>query len=236
MPRYAKITKSKRELQDLLDYQKSKTKWYMNEVNELKAAIKKHEGELAKRDAKVSEAMNEVELYRERNKRLVHNNKVHKYNGKQTTQQKRELKQEVEQFKSEVVSEIAYLTKDRDWDKDISRPQVMEIILRTIVTYNRLIQDEIINFNELAYLIIGSQKDAFNIQDVRDRYGRLGGRCKQDFAALVEAGMISKVYRKQAYWLTEDGRERFNDILRYIYESKVGTYRVLKKVFKLEEK
>lgn len=233
MPRYAKITKSKRQLEDLLNYQKSKTKWYMDECRRLQGDIDKHDKQLAKRDALVGQAEQEVEVVKDSKRRLVHNNKVIKYRSKQNTKRTQAIRQDVAEFKQTVVAEVAYLTKDRDWDKDVSRELVVEVILRTIIAYNRLISGGVINFNELAYLLIGYQKDAFRLTDVAERFGKLGGRNRQDFATLVEAGMIRKVYRKQAYWLTETGRDRLNDILKYIYESKAGTYKVFEKLFKL---
>lgn len=235
MPRYAKITKSKRELEDLLNYQKSKTKWYMDENKELKAAQKKHDDVIAKRDERIVELETEVVGLKGMHKIWSHRAKRARYKSRQRTKVVQAERDDMRLYKTEVVAQVSHLTKDYDWDKDVSRVQVVEVIMRTIVTYTQLLREETITFSEFAYLLVGSQMEAFRMQDVIDRVGFISKTYKKDFKMLIDEGMITKVYRKQAFYLTPYGKDRLNDILRYIYENKIGTYRILKKVFNIGE-
>ncbi len=223
--------KSRKQLQDLLDYQKSKTKWYMDENCELRKLAKKQDAVLAKLDSRISELEAEIaELKGGIRKRWVKVTKEARYKSKLRTRAVRKERQGMREYKEGVVNEIAYLTKDFDWDKDVSRVQIVEVILRTIVTYNRLLADGVITYNELAYLLVGSQIEAFDISDAEDKVGDLGCHRKRDFDALIESGLFKKVYRKQKWYITVAGKDRLNEILRYIYENKIGTYKILKKL------
>lgn len=214
---------------------REKIKTYWDRGQKLKEEIVRLHKEIAKRDAKVVRAKATAERWREKNRRLVHNNKVSKYKRRQTAKDMREVRQDAKNWQNTVYSELQYLTKAPDWDSDVNRAQVVEIILRTIVTYHKLILDGTITYAELVYLLVGTQMEAFRLRDVVDRYSHLPRFHKVQFRMLLEEGLLKKVYRRQAYHITVAGRDRLNDILRYIYENKVGTYRILKKFFEINE-
>ncbi len=223
--------KSRKQLEADIYYQKSKTKWYMDENCELRKVAKKHDAQLAKKDEVIATLQAEIaQLKGEVKSRWVRVTKEARYKSKLRTRAVMQERRDMREYKVGVVNEIAYLTKDLDWDKDVSRVQVVEIILRAIVTYNRLINDGTVIFTELAYLLVGSQIEAFDISDVEDKVGDLGCHRKRDFDDLIALGMFKKVYRKQKWYITVAGKDRLNDILRYIYESKLGTYKILKKL------
>lgn len=203
----------------------------MDENCELRKVAKKHDAVVAKRDERIAELEAEIATLRgEVRHRWVKVTKEARYKSKLRTRAVRAERRDMREYKVGVVNEIAYLTKDLDWDKDVSRVQVVEIILRAIVTYHRLTTEGTVSFTELAYLLVASQIEAFDINDVEDKVGDLGCHRKRDFTDLIELGMFAKVYRKQKWYITVAGRDRLNDILRYIYESKLGTYKVLKKL------
>lgn len=122
-----------------------------------------------------------------------------------------------------------HLVAEFNWDKDINRAKIVEVILRSVVTYNRLLNEDIIDFNEFSFLLVGCQMEAFDINDVENKVGKLNCHRKSDFLKFVEIGLFKKVYRKKKWHITVLGRDRFNEILRYIYENKIGTYRLRKK-------
>lgn len=128
----------------------------------------------------------------------------------------------------ELNKSIAYFTKNHDWENDTSRAVHVEVILRAIVTYDRLIKDGMITFNELAVLLVGTQKEVFGLDDIKARFP-VHGFWKSQFFACVEAGLFKRMHRKALWHITQKGKQRFNDIMKYIYEAKVGTYSVFRK-------
>lgn len=207
------------------DYFKSKAAYYITENSGLKKDAEKFNKILEKKDKEIAERDAEILRLTGLNKKVRFNCKIYKQRARQRVKEKREIVAESKDFRNE----IQYLSKDLDWDKSTSRQLHVEIILRTIITYNKLINKGVITFNELAFLLIGAQRDAFTIQDAVDRYGKMSRMFKFDFKCLVEAGLFQKVYRKQAWNISVKGRDRFNDILRYIYEEKVGMYQLVRK-------
>lgn len=206
-------------------YFKSKASYYTNENSELKKSAEKFDKSIEKKDKEIAERDVEILRLKELLRKSRFNCKIYKQRARQRVKEKREVVAESKDFRNE----IQYLSKDLDWDKSTSRQLHVEIILRTIITYNKLINKGVITFNELAFLLIGAQRDAFTIRDVVDRYGKMSRVFKFDFKCLVEAGLFQKVYRKQAWNISVKGRDRFNDILRYIYEEKVGMYQLVRK-------
>ncbi len=200
----------------------------MNENRDLKATIEKLQKVIAKKEKAVEDKQEQLDGIAKVNKKYIHNNRIYKQRAKRQTRKKMAAQAETREFKKGFVKSVEYLVKDFDWDKDESRQQTVEVILRTVVTYNRLINDGIITFNELAFLLLASQREFFRLEDIRDRYGYLGWGYKRDFADLVEAGLLKKMYRKQIWHITIEGKNRLEDILRHIYENKIGVYKEVK--------
>lgn len=218
--------KNRQQLEEDYRNVKIKLKSYMTQNIRLRVGYKIYDKRLEKKDLKIAKLYNDMAKLKLAVERRRRGEKQARYIAKKRMGTVIEARRGTAQ----VVKKIAYLTKDLDWNKDISRVQVVEIILRTIVTYDRLIADGTITFNELAYLIVGSQIEVFDISDAEDKLGDLGRYKKRDFEKLVDAGMFKKVYRKRKWYISVDGKERLNEILTYIYENKLGTYRVLRKL------
>lgn len=207
------------------DYFKSKAAYYIKENSELKKEQEKFDKILQNRNDVIKQKNIEIEELKAEKRQFSHKFSMSKQMVKKYVRDKREVVEKSRDFQNE----IQYLSKDLDWGKSTSRQLHIEIILRTIITYNKLLNKGVITFNELAFLLIGAQRDAFTIGDVVDRYGKMSRTFKFDFKCLIEAGLFQKVYRKQAWNISVKGRDIFNDILRYIYEEKVGMYQVVKK-------
>ena len=171
----------------------------------------------------------------ERNRRHIHNNKNYLYKLRQQRKQNKAVAARAREFEKRVERQTEYLVKDLGMGKDFNENQVRELILRAVVTYEGLVRSQVVSFDEVMYLLVGSQVSAFDLDDVKSRAPHLSGRYKVRFGELVEAGLIAKVYRKPKYYLTGLGKQRLNDILKYIYENKIGTYKLLSRVFKIEE-
>lgn len=147
---------------------------------------------------------------------------IARYKSKVRLHKKNEMQKEYEDIKDQ----YKYISKDLAWDTNTSRQQHVEIIVRTIITYNKLISTNIINFNEFAFLLIGSQKQFFDRQDLKDRYGSMGYYIKEDIVSCVKAGYLQKVEKKNLWYITVYGKKRLNDILKFIYEEKIGMFKL----------
>lgn len=121
----------------------------------------------------------------------------------------------------------AELTAERAKGKTTKELHV-EIIIRTIVAYKKLVDGDVITFNEFAYLLTGSQRDFFSLRDLSHRYGDMGARVKLGIRLCMEAGYLNKVERKNLWYITATGRKRFEQILEHIYNEKGNGYPVRK--------
>ncbi len=175
-----------------------------------------------------------IQRLQEANKRLVHNNKIHRYNQRQQAKKNKAVAASARETKKRAVREVEYLAKDRDIGNDMNQTQLMEIIFRTVLTYNDLTREKIITFDEFVFLLVGYQIQAFDKDDIRARAKHLSGKKWVIFGELLEAGLFARMYRKEKYYLTVAGKQRLNDILKYIYENKVGTYKLLRRLFEIE--
>lgn len=212
------------------EYFKSKASYYTHENKELKEVIKNHSSQLEKKDEKILEAQDETKKIKAKLSELSLKHRTISHQKKQIGKNKHEKIIEINQFKRDVLGKISYLVKAPNWDTDTDRRKTVEVILRAIVTYNRLITGKIITFNEIAFLLVANQKDAFNLKDVYARFGKMNYYHKREFAEFVEAGLFKKMYKKNKWYITVEGNERLEDILRYIYENKVGVYNEIKKL------
>ncbi len=208
---------------------------------------------IAKRDATITELRNKIQVkntylrnnkkrkpltmqrLRESNLALTKNNKTLKYLLRQKAKKNKSVAASAREVKKRAVREVEYLAKDRDIGNDMNQQQLMEIIFRTVLTYQGLIRGQIISFDEFVLLLVGYQLQAFDKEDVRSKSPHLSGKFWAVFRDLREAGLFARMYRKEKYYLTALGRQRLNDILKYIYENKVGTYKLLRRLFELEE-
>lgn len=116
-----------------------------------------------------------------------------------------------------------YSSKDFDWNNTNLRRQHVEIMLRTIVTFNNLYKTGVTSYNEVIFLFVGSQREFFNMDDIVGVAGNLGGVWKKDFKACEDAGYFKRMHRKSIWNITYQGRERFESILKYIYNKRLGT-------------
>jgi hypothetical protein len=116
-------------------------------------------------------------------------------------------------------SSVSHLVKDESWNKGTSKLVHIEIIIRAIIGYKKLESDGIVAFNELAFLVTGSQFEYFSRKDVELRSGYMF-YFYRDLNACMEAGYIKKIERKKLYYLTLDGKKRLDAILSHIYKQK----------------
>lgn len=227
---------SKPELIERVNYQKSKTKWYMDENMNLKRRIRdfdeRLQRELAKKDAVIAQKDEVIATLKKERRNIQGTAKQERFKAKKRSKQASEVKSQLLTFQKE----IQYLSKDLEWDKESSRQMHIEIIVRAIITYNKLTSAGTITFNEFAFLLAGAQKEYFSLEDLKDRYGDLGRRVKSNIVACIEAGYLKKVLKKTNMWcLTNEGRNRLNDILKHIYTEKVGIYKIVKKAALINE-
>lgn len=153
-------------------------------------------------------------------KNCIHlNNERESYRKKGVTKKYREIIREVKSEYSELESAVAHIVKDESWDSASSKQLHLEIIIRTIVSYRKLVDGGIVVFSEFAFLLTGSQFEYFSVADIVKRFGKYT-RWKRDLRLCIEAGYIKRIERKQLFYITLDGRSRFDAILGHIYREK----------------
>jgi hypothetical protein len=213
--RWMKSKAKVKELQDVIHkfnhFDTTKERLINMEVRKLQTI---HKNELKKKDEKIDELRAKLKTHQLRSK-------VSRFRTREKVRERSELKKKFDDFKEEV----KYLSKDFEWDNTTSRLQHLEIIVRTIITYNKLTNNNIITFHEFAVLLLGSQKQYFNKKDIIDRYTNLGRFLRSDLKLFLEIGYIRKVERKPYWYITVMGKKRLNEILKFIYEEKVGLFK-----------
>lgn len=140
----------------------------------------------------------------------------------------RENSKEHRTFISNMVESLKFLDRDLDWDNTTDRGAILEIIIRAIVTYGKLEKEGYLTFLEFVFLLVGSQRDFFSLDDVKDRAGNLPYQYLKGFNQLIDAGYFEKVNRKKLYYITTAGKERMDAILKHIYTVKIGKYKEVK--------
>lgn len=149
--------------------------------------------------------------------------KVMDWFEKKEKDMRKEKSKRVAHFKSlykDLEASVAHIVKDESWDRGTSKQLHLEMIIRTIVSYRKLERDGILTFNEFAFLLTGSQLEYFSWKDIEQRYGDIGFRKKANMRAMMDAGYIKKIHSKELFYITLDGKSRFNAILGHIYREK----------------
>ncbi len=237
MGKVAKLTEKvtqQRERIEFLTYELRKANIRIR--NYEKTPIDKLRRELSDAKLMVKRRDASLEKLKADRKRVAHNNKWYLYNLRQQRKKNKSVAARAREKEERIEKEVEYLVRDVGKGKQFNDTQVRELILRTLVTYEGLIKERVISFDEIMYLLVGSQIQAFDLDDVKARTTHLSGLYRKNFAEFIEAGLFARMYRKEKYYLTGIGRQRLNDILNYIYQNKIGTYKLLSRVFRVEEK
>lgn len=180
-------------------------------VNKL---IKSLEKKLAKKNEEVKKykeiADQSYKKYRQVNSNL-HNTRV--------------AKNEVKSKVNKLSNTEKFFTKRLRWKETWEDATRAEMMLRTIFVYENERKDNNLLYNEIMYLSIGTQLDAFCRKDIETRFGvKMGRLFQRDVNLLVKVGYIRKFERKQLYYLTTEGKQRFEVIMRKIYTEQFGSY------------
>lgn len=217
---------NKVKLRERLAYHKSKTKWYMQENVECKRKQKQAEKKLAtayRKMARLEKANTEkIRKLRERANLASRETAIWKYQSRVNRLDKGKAKQELKNM----IRELSFLGNEFNWDD----AKQVEIVLRSIVAYTQLVGDGIVTYDEFIFLMVGSQRESFSMQDLRDRLGDLGRFTNFNFNKCVRAGYFKKIMRKQLWHITVDGQNRFEDIIKHIYTVKIGTAKEVKRL------
>jgi hypothetical protein len=118
-----------------------------------------------------------------------------------------------------------FVTKHFSWNNTLQDHAKCEVILRTILGYEQFKRKGETNYHELCLLAVGMQFDAFNGTVVKRRFGdAFGNRFQSEMDKLIEKGYMKKFYRKNLYYITDDGRNQIKKILSLIYSAQYGYY------------
>lgn len=221
---------TKPQLEEKLRYAKSKTKWYQDENHELKRKIKQLEGQLSAKNEKISKVIAGSDEKVAKYKGIAHEANYKASYVKRDARSVREERKELKQELNKVMKSVAFLDNDLSWDDETSKERQVEIIIRAIVAYTQLISDEVITYSEFMFLLLGSQREYFSMEDIKDRLGSLGRYHKFEFGKCYEAGYFKKVHRKQLWYMVPVGEDRLTAILKHVYTIKIGTYKEVKRV------
>ncbi|MCW3111388.1 MAG: hypothetical protein JWQ09_5894 [Segetibacter sp.] len=121
--------------------------------------------------------------------------------------------------------QLAYMTKNHrfftktfNWKmKCFNAGNYGEVMIRAIIAYEQLREQEIVTKMEMVILITGLHLETFRRSDVEYRFG-VDNAIGWDkvVAYMVKAKYIKKVMRLNLYHLTDDGRTRIETILKTI--------------------
>ncbi len=118
-----------------------------------------------------------------------------------------------------------FFTKKLRWHQSESHMERAEIMLRSIIAYNELQLQGKTNFWELIVLAIGTQMDAFNRSIVTRRFGKEFGKSfNRQIHILVTKGYIRKFDRRQYYYITEEGKQKWKEVMSTVYGKQYGFY------------
>jgi len=127
--------------------------------------------------------------------------------------------------REELERAVGYMVKD---NPSSNQALHLEIVIRTIIAYQKLIMDGLLAYSEFIILLTAAQLEFFTVEDVINRFGEVR-YIKRDFKSVLDAGFITKVPRKNLFNITIPGKDRLNSILTFMYEQKGTGYAIHKK-------
>ena len=182
---------------------------------------KRERAVLRRTGKKARERIKEITVYAEK-KRGLAKLRLHQQTV-ENSKRRSEVRAERLRYKA-LEGQVKFIVKDESWNKGTSKALHIELIIRAIVSYQKLTDAGIVHYAELAFLLTGSQLEFFVRKDIEQRYGKMFF-FKRDIGACIEAGYIG-VMRGARYFLKFEGKERLNAILGHIYREKSNGYTI----------
>lgn len=120
----------------------------------------------------------------------------------------------------------AFFTKDYSWHSDSKLEyRKIEIMIRGIVGFNEVVNSNETSYYEFLFLSMGYQLDAFSKSQAVKRFGtQLTKHFTRETNKLIKQGYIRRFERKAYFYVTEEGRIRFNYLLKKVYTRDFATY------------
>lgn len=132
----------------------------------------------------------------------------------------------VESKNLKVKAAESFFNKEFNWHGDaLLDYRRAEIMLRGIIGFNELAISKETTYYQILFLSIGYQLDAFSKKQVFHRYGaQLSRHFTREVNRLIKLGYIRRFERKAYFYLTDEGKQKFIETMRKIYQIKMTGY------------
>jgi len=101
----------------------------------------------------------------------------------------------------------------------------VELMIRAIVGYKELENENKVSYYEFLYLAIGHQLDAFSKDQIMQRFGAdMGKSFTREVNKLIKQGYIRRFDRKALFYVTDEGKARFTELTKSVFLRKFESY------------
>lgn len=193
--------------------------------NEVRAEFKEYEKQVNKilkhQQKKVAEARADRDSWK---KKLVSANQRHNVVVK-NLRKLIALKKPLEKYRDLVMKNQRFFETEFTFRKGSHIDYIRaEMMLRIMFVYEKEKATGGITASEYMFLALGTQLPAFRKEDFERRFPDFTKHFARDLGVLIDKGYIKQFYRKQQWYLTLQGKERFEAIIGQLYNKQIGYY------------